>query len=158
MGDGPERERLHGLAQKLGITKSVEFTGAVSPERVADELAQAEVFVLTSNTEGWPKAIAEAMAFGLICVGSDLGLIRTFLAEGRGFTVPPRDAGALCDRLIQIANSGPGERQAMSEKAATWAQGYSLDSLQTALAGVMRQWWRLPAPPTPPQAPVQEAQ
>lgn len=143
IGDGPERNSLQALAAELGVSGDVEFTGAVPPERIPDFLERSDIFVLASNSEGWPKSIAEAMAFGLVCIGSDLGLIRTFLAEGRGLTVPPRDVGALVDAIRKVAAS-PERFSGMRKDAAAWAHRYSLEGLREALRTVLTESWKLP--------------
>ncbi|MGH9561387.1 MAG: glycosyltransferase family 4 protein, partial [Terracidiphilus sp.] len=142
IGDGPERAALGQLALELGISGRVEFTGAVSPERIPELLERSDIFVLASHSEGWPKAIAEAMAFGLVCVGSDLGLIRTFLSDGRGITVRPGDVVALTDALQKIV-SAPQQFEAMRASASEWARGYSLEGLREALRRLMTEQWNL---------------
>ena len=140
IGDGPERESLGALAYQLNIADQVEFAGAVSPERVPDFLERADVFVLVSHSEGWPKSIAEAMAFGLVCIGSDLGLIRTFLGEDRGIVVPPRDAAALTGAIRRIA-AAPSQYESMRLRGSAWAQRYSLEGLREALRQLMAEAW-----------------
>jgi glycosyltransferase involved in cell wall biosynthesis len=141
VGDGPERDALQALADELGIALQVEFAGAVPPERVPEVLERSDIFVLVSQSEGWPKSIAEAMAFGLVCVGSDLGLIRTFLGDGRGILVPSRDIDALTGALRKIAAT-PAEYREMRMKASVWAQRYSIEGLRKALQQVMSSAWQ----------------
>src|SRR5207244_3894251 len=76
VGEGSERAALEALARELGIESIVEFTGGLSFEDVLNRLERADVLTLVSETEGWPKSIAEGMAFGLVCVGSDCGFVR----------------------------------------------------------------------------------
>jgi len=142
IGEGPEMESLTKLAKDIGISSQVEYVGGVSPERIPSFLERADVFVLGSHTEGWPKAIAEAMAFGLVCIGSNVGLIPMFLADGRGFTVPPGDAAALAQTLEKIA-CAPEEYEPMRQRASEWAQRYSLESLRDALQALMIEKWNL---------------
>jgi glycosyltransferase involved in cell wall biosynthesis len=143
IGDGAEANSLRKLADDLAIAEEVEFTGAVSPDRIPDLLERADVFVLASHSEGWPKSIAEAMAFGLVCIGSDFGLIRKFLADGRGFTVAPGDVVALTGVLRQIV-SAPEQYDSMRVRASEWAQGYSLEALRESLRQLMKKSWKLP--------------
>ncbi len=140
VGDGPERTRLNALSQRLGINDAVEFAGGVDFDRVLRYLEGSDVLVLASETEGWPKAIAEAMAFGLVCVGSNRGLIPQMLGDGRGLLVNPRDVSGLADTLAGIA-AAPGEYVEMSRRAAAWAQRFSLDGLRDALSSLMATWW-----------------
>lgn len=70
-GDGPLRSELKELSINLGISKRVKFPGFTSD--IIGALQDANVFVLTSNHEGMPNALAEAMAMGLVCISTDCG-------------------------------------------------------------------------------------
>jgi glycosyltransferase involved in cell wall biosynthesis len=142
VGDGPERPALEAQAADLGLRNCVKFAGGVDFERVLDFYEQAHVLVLVSETEGWPKAIAEAMAFGLICIGSNRGLIPEMLGEGRGILVPPGDVGALTEALRQIAKD-PQKYQPVRARAAAWAQKYSLENLREALRELLTERWQV---------------
>jgi glycosyltransferase involved in cell wall biosynthesis len=146
VGEGPERGSLEALANSLGIRSRVAFTGGLPFDAVIEHLESSDVLVLVSETEGWPKSIAEGMAFGLACIGSDIGLVPQMLGDGRGFTVSPRDEVALTHALRQIACS-PDRLEPMRRSAAAWAQRYSLEGLRDALNILMHQWW--PGAPLP---------
>ena len=139
IGTGPEREVLGLLAAELGIASRVEFTGGMAFERVIDSLGESDVLVLASETEGWPKSIAEGMAFGLACIGSNVGFVPQML-EGRGFAVTPRDEEGLTAALLRVAES-PDRLADMRKAAASWAQRYSLEGLREALRALMEEWW-----------------
>jgi glycosyltransferase involved in cell wall biosynthesis len=140
VGDGPERGRLEAQARTLGLGDDVTFCGGVAFEEVIAQYEASDVLVLASDTEGWPKAITEAMAFGLVCVGSACGLVPTILGGGRGLVVPARDVDALADSLWRIAAS-PGEFDVMRARAAAWAQQYSVETLRTALGQLLTAHW-----------------
>ena len=140
VGDGPERPRLEAFSNRAGLRDDVDFVGGVNFDRVLGFLEASDVLVLASNTEGWPKAIAEAMAFGLICIGSDRGLIPQMLGEGRGLLVPPRDVAALRAALERVS-AAPDQFAEMSRRAAAWAQRFSLDELKEALRSLMATSW-----------------
>ena len=69
LGDGPERERLIGIARSLGIVSRVHFPGASSD--VERWFHHALCFVLSSRYEGWPNVLMEAMAYGCPVVSFD---------------------------------------------------------------------------------------
>jgi glycosyltransferase involved in cell wall biosynthesis len=142
IGTGPERDSLAALASELGMAERVEFTGGLPFESVIDYLSAADVLVLASETEGWPKSIAEGMAFGLACIGSNVGFVPQML-EGRGFAVTPRDEDGLTAALLRIAES-PDRLAEMRQGAAVWAQRYSLEGLRDALRDLMAEWWGEP--------------
>lgn len=139
VGDGPERAALEAQAGREGI--AVAFAGGVDFDRVLGFYETHDALVLASETEGWPKAIAEGMAFGLVCVGSDRGLMPQMLGEGRGQVVAPRDVAALTAALRRIATE-PETAAAMRSRAAPWAQRYSLEGLRDALRELLEERWR----------------
>ncbi len=101
-GDGPERQKLETLTQHLAIREHVDFVGHV--EDVSNYLRQARVFVLSSDSEGVPFALIEAMASGLVPVCTDVGTIGDVIKDNEnGILVPPGDVAtftrAVCSLL-----------------------------------------------------------
>jgi len=94
VGDGPDHGMLAGTADALGLHQRVRFLGARGD--VADLLRAADLFVLSSVTEGLPMAVLEAMATGLPVVATDVGGNREVVVDGQtGCLVPPRSPQAL---------------------------------------------------------------
>lgn len=102
VGDGPLRGELERLATDLGIANRVVFTGARSD--VSDLLRVMDVFTLSSFTiECAPMALLEAMACGCPAVCTAVGGVPDLIDDGvTGYVVPPRDPGALADRLVSL--------------------------------------------------------
>ena len=142
VGDGAQRRQLGEQVQRLKLEECVHFAGAIDFDQVFDFYDRSQVLVLASDTEGWPKAIAEAMACGLVCVGSDRGLVPWMLGKGRGFVVPARDVDALTSTLRELALS-PVERIEISKRAATFSQRYSLETLREALRKLLTEHWHV---------------
>lgn len=142
LGDGPERARLEALTQSIDVAARVRFAGGVDFEDVLDAYAGHDALVLVSETEGWPKAITEAMAFGLICMGSERGLVPTIL-EGRGLVMEPGDDVALAKHLGALATD-PQAFAAQREAAAAWGQRYTLGHLRAALGDLLADTWDVP--------------
>jgi len=140
LGDGPELNKLQRRSSELALGEQVQFSGAVPFERVLDYYEWADALVLTSQTEGWPKAIAEAMAFGLVCVGSNCGFVPQMLADDRGLVIAPRDIPALVASLYEVATQRE-KFSPMRRKAAEWAQSYSLEGLREALRELLSRHW-----------------
>lgn len=147
VGDGPEREALQKRVNESHLEKQVRFAGGVEFDRVLEFYERADVLILISETEGWPKAIAEAMAFGAVCIGSDRGLVPWMLGVGteapRGLVIPPGNAQTLATTLREII-SAPVEHFEMGTRAAAWSSNYSLEGLREALGDVLSQSWQLP--------------
>lgn len=153
LGDGPERSNLEDRSSKLGLGGHVQFAGAIPFERVLEFYEWADVLVLTSETEGWPKAIAEAMAFGLVCIGSNRGHVPQMLGEGRGIVISPRDVPALSSALCEVAAHSE-KFDVMRGRAADWAQSYSLEGLREALRDMLSFHWGHPIGRRPEDVPL----
>ena len=102
VGDGPDRPAVEAEIRSLGLERAVRLAG--ERRDVPGLLADADVFVLSSRSEGAPLSVLEAMAAGLPVVASAVGGVPELVADGAtGLLVPPGDPGALAaalDRLL----------------------------------------------------------
>jgi glycosyltransferase involved in cell wall biosynthesis len=104
VGDGRRRQSMEGLATSLAVADQITFAGHLEAGRaVRDALDAADIFVLPSRTEGLPRAMIEAMARGLPCIGSTVGGIPELLPEED--LVPPDDVGALATKIIEFIDN-----------------------------------------------------
>lgn len=145
VGDGPERARLEDLRRDLDLIEAVRFDGGQPFERVLDAYAESDVLVLASETEGWPKAIAEGMAFGLLCVGSSRGGAAQLLADGRGIGVEPGRPEPLASAL-EWAIRDPRAALETARRGAAWSQSFGLEGLATALRSLLEDRWQVTLP------------
>jgi len=95
VGEGPLQSRLTQLAEEMDITDQLELVGAVPPEDIFRHLEWANVFILSSESEGRPNALMEAMAGGLPVVASDIDGIRELLAGDSGLLFESGSANQL---------------------------------------------------------------
>jgi glycosyltransferase involved in cell wall biosynthesis len=111
IGDGPLLPEAEAMVRDLGVAQRVRFWGQRMD--VAQRLAEAQVAVLITNWEGFPRSILEAMRAGLPVVSSDVGGIAESVRDGEtGFVVPRGDAEALQHRLKELLHD-PGLRTRM---------------------------------------------
>ena len=101
VGDGPERGALENQAQDLGISECVEFVGSILD--VPKVLAQSRFLVHTSDAEGCPNSVMEAMACGRAVVAMDVGDIPFLVEHGTtGFVVPRGNEAAFADYILRL--------------------------------------------------------
>jgi L-malate glycosyltransferase len=114
-GDGPLKVGLEKIAENLGITTQVRFTGF--REDITDILGALDIFVISSYYEGIPMVLLEAMALGRPVVATRVGGIPEVIEDGiSGILVASGDAGALSEACQKIA-SEPNLRRALAEQA-----------------------------------------
>lgn len=68
IGDGPELVTSRRAVDKAGMSRRIVFAGRLEPERVRQELLDAQAILLMSDYEGLPVALLEAMAVGVVPV------------------------------------------------------------------------------------------
>lgn len=144
----PDLGRLQALAQQLGISDRVTFTGMVDPARVPELLRRASVLALPNPASAIstrftsPLKLFEYLAAGRAIVASDLPSIREILHDGvDGLLVAPGDANDLADALRRLLGD-PALAEQLARAAFEAAPQYSWDrraeKLETLFARVIR--------------------
>lgn len=114
VGGGPMEADLRSRAASLGVGERVVFAGP--RQDVAELLPAFDVFALSSDTEGLPVALLEAMAAGVAPVVTRVGAMAEVVGEGRaGLVVEPRDPAGLAAALARLRDQA--FRQQLSSEA-----------------------------------------
>ena len=102
-GGGDCMEAIQKQVKELGIVDKVSLPG--DSENIAEKIQDARMFVLSSNFEGMPNAVAEAFAVGAVVVSTDCpsGGARMLVRDGEtGLLVPVKDAEKMADAMLRI--------------------------------------------------------
>ena len=107
VGDGPQREVLQTLADRLGISAAIELTGAVEPVAIPAQLHRMQVAVAPYPAGGdfyfSPLKLQEYLAAGLPTVASAVGNLPAVLGHGRlGVLVEPEEPRKLADAITAL--------------------------------------------------------
>ena len=101
VGDGPERTRLEAIAAELSLKDTLSFVGK-RPD-IEQWLRRSRVFLLTSESEGLPLAVMEAMLCGLPVVASNVGDLPDLVIDGEnGFLVGNQDGDEFGERVTRL--------------------------------------------------------
>lgn len=132
-GEGPQRQELERQAELVGLKDRIHLPGRT--EYPWHELAQAQIFVLSSHYEGFPNALLEAMALGLPCVTTDCPSGPADISQQGvdALLVPVANKQAMAQALAELMDDrllrgALGQRAAQSVRAR-----YALDV-------VLQQW------------------
>lgn len=133
-GEGPDREALLSCAQQLGIADRVDLPGFLANPYAT--MRRARVFALSSNVEGFPNALVEALALGVpavatncpdgpaeILAGKSIEEVEGLVVAEAGVIVPVDDDGLLAEALKTLFE-GP-VRDAVTAGANQRVQDYS---------------------------------
>jgi glycosyltransferase involved in cell wall biosynthesis len=100
-GIGPLKQSLEQQAHELGIADRVKFLGYI--DDISGLVSQSAFLVHTSEHEGCPNAVVEAMAGGRAVVATDAGDIPYLVEDGKtGFVVRRGDDGTLVERMVKL--------------------------------------------------------
>lgn len=107
VGDGNYRSVLESLAQKLNINEKVKFYGFIGDrEKVKRIFLNCDLLVLPSYSEGVPKVLLEAMAYGVPILATNVGGIPDIINDGiNGLLIPPGNAEELKKGIIKILSN-----------------------------------------------------
>lgn len=135
LGEGPLRGELEARRDALGLAGNVRFVGRM--RRPPDVLHEAEIFVLSSVTEGFPNVLCEAMAVGLPVVATNCpaGPEDIVRQEVDGLLVPVGDEDAMAAALLRLIEDEQF-RQSCRDRAGEIVERFSL-------ANVLEAWDRI---------------
>jgi glycosyltransferase involved in cell wall biosynthesis len=100
VGDGVLRRELEAEAQRLGVEGRVRFEGARPFEEIVGWLRRSRLLVMTSEMEGLPQAMIEAMSCGVPVVIAETGDVTTLARHGENaWIVRERSAPAFAEAI-----------------------------------------------------------
>lgn len=131
-GEGSLHEKLDKKIQKLGLKQNVILHGRVSD--VLPELQKADVFVMSSDYEGMPNALMEAMASGLPCIATDCPSgPAELLSEERGWLTKCGDAAMLTEKILEVIDHPAWAEQRGRNARQFMIRNYSLEKVTLEL-------------------------
>ncbi|MBP3735902.1 MAG: glycosyltransferase family 4 protein [Lachnospiraceae bacterium] len=141
VGTGPAEKELAAYAKTLPCGDRISFPGNL--DDIASAIRPASLFVLTSDTEGMPNALLEAMALGIPVISTDCpcGGPRQLIRDGEnGLLVPVRDTNALAAAMERIL-SDPAAAEKMGTAARSVQETYAPDKALAAWAEYLESVW-----------------
>lgn len=126
IGEGPLKELLHNLTDELKI--NAKFLGFVSQSEVHKYLANADILVLPSKSEGFPKIVAEAWNYKVIPVVSPVGSLPHYLEHSKnGFMMDDVSRASLNTAFEQLLKMTPQELQGIAQNGQELAHKFTFE-------------------------------
>jgi glycosyltransferase involved in cell wall biosynthesis len=141
VGNGTALDDFKERAQQLRLDDQVTFHGQCNHERVMQLLRNADLFCFpTAASEGFPKAVLEALACGLPVITTPVSVLPQLLAHGGGVLLNERTPQALVAAVTETLCNADRYR-AMSEQALLTAREYSLERWRDVIGAQLQSAW-----------------
>lgn len=126
IGSGDDLEKYKNASRFLG--EKVLFHGFQNSEKVHQILKESHFFLLPSQSEGFPKVIAEAACYGTIPVVSDVGSIAHYINDSHGFIWHLNQDVSFSKILFQALQTSPEKLTAKSQNLLTVAEKFTFNA------------------------------
>jgi glycosyltransferase involved in cell wall biosynthesis len=137
VGDGSERKMLEGLAAELGISEAVKFWGQQLD--VAPFFSAADIFIMSSKSEGLPISLLQAFSLGMPVIVTDVGgMAEAVRLAQAGLTVPPADPAAMTEAILQLASGNAPREQFSAHAKKAFHSHFSLETMADAYMELYR--------------------
>lgn len=136
-GEGPERESLLDFIQKNKLDKKVILHGNLPKETLIKAYQNAHFLVLPSQSEGWPKVVAEAMFWGTIPVVNAVSCVPWMLGHGKRGLLFNEDINRVTADFISLLKN-PVSVQKMATKAADWSRNFTLEKFENQIRALLK--------------------
>lgn len=144
-GDGPERAGLEQWCREKNLQTNIRFHGNIEQKALRQFYRNVHFCLLPSRSEGWPKAIAEAMFFGCIPIATSISCVPWMLDHGRrGILLDPlgkdMDKNAWlkkgADKITLLLKNEPLMKE-VSSGAISWSRQYTLEKFEAGIKEVL---------------------
>ena len=130
-GEGPSREELENLVKELGIEANVSLPGNMT--RLHEQMKDAAAFLLSSDYEGMPNALIEAMCMGLACISTKVSGATDLIVDHENGILTEVDNEAEFERAIRELIENPQLTERFAKSSVELNE-------QLELSRIMNQW------------------
>jgi glycosyltransferase involved in cell wall biosynthesis len=135
-GGGPEEAAVRHAVTEASLTQRVQMLGPVPHERVWRLYAAADVFMMPSYTEGFPRVLLEAMATRVPVASTDVGGVREVLPSAYHSRLAHRDRPAELVRAVDELLSNPSAAGELAEAGCRWVRRFDAPAVAQRLVAL----------------------
>ena len=141
VGEGEYKSNLKKLVYDMNLEDRVEFTGFLSKDNVMQKLSENDIFCFPSTaSEGFPKAVLEALTVGLPCVTSNVSVLPLLIGKKCGIIVDQPFSNNIADAINKLIRNNE-LYNLMSIKAINSAQNYTIEEWKKNLKLRLTESW-----------------
>nr|WP_287938018.1 glycosyltransferase [Algoriphagus sp.] len=135
-GEGPERSKIEEYIHSNKLSDIVSLKGNVGAEQLKLAYEKSHFLIFLSQSEGWPKVVAESMFWGCVPITTAVSCVPQMLGEGeRGNLVNP-DINEI-QEVIEDFLLNPSTYLNKSQKASQWSRQFTLEKFKEEIKSVL---------------------
>jgi glycosyltransferase involved in cell wall biosynthesis len=132
IGDGPNRKAYEQIALEIEIP--IQFHGFLPKPKVHQLLSESHALLLPSKSEGFPKVVGEAMAYGCVPIVSKVSCLEDYITDGEnGYLLDQLTPDTLVDSLKRLHQLTSSELKRLRLKNYTFAQRFTYEYYTQAI-------------------------
>lgn len=106
IGDGPDRSGFEAFISQNDLDEKVQFTGWQPMTALSQYYQKAHFIILPSSSEGWPKVLSEAMAYGVVPLASKISIIPKTLEQAQaGLAITAEDTEVYVSAILSYTQN-----------------------------------------------------
>lgn len=137
-GEGPDEKKLKRYCKDLNLVDKVTFRGNIKSSEVIEILKDSHFLIFLSNSEGWPKVVAESMWWGCIPISKPVSCIPEMLGYGKRGFILDNDIESIGDLIINMLNF-PEKLEEMRSDGVKWSRKYTLERFEDEIQVFLKQ-------------------
>jgi glycosyltransferase involved in cell wall biosynthesis len=135
-GEGAERKGLENYVIEHDLSEFVKLRGNQSSDTIEKAYKEGQFLILPSKSEGWPKAVAEAMFWGMIPIATKISCVPWMLGNGERGILIEMDFDRDVTKVLSLL-SQQEKLIDISAKAQSWSQNYTLDAFESEIVKLL---------------------
>lgn len=137
-GDGMEKLHLQNYIQKNNLGKIISIIGNVTREELKNVYLQSHFLILPSKSEGWPKAVAEAMFWGCLPIATPVSCVPNILDNGNCGILMNSDSRITISDVEELLNNQQ-LYQTKINAAISWSRQFTIDKFEEEIKKLLKE-------------------
>lgn len=136
-GEGPERLKIESFLKENNFSKRIVLHGNVPAKEVKKAFQNSHFLIFISQSEGWPKVVAESMFWACLPITTAVSCVPQMLGFGERGEIVKDNVEEITSK-IQILIDNPKLYSEKTSKAAVWSQQFTLEKFEAELQSVLK--------------------
>ena len=136
-GEGPERVEIERMIQNQNLQNNIILHGNVTAESLKKAYSESHFLLFASKSEGWPKAVAEAMFWACLPITTRVSCVPDMIGHGSRGVLIEADSNQIVEAVLDLLKN-PEDYRNKTESAREWSRTYTLEKFQSEIQNLLQ--------------------